>query len=1505
MLFEWHCMLSPRTGPAVWKPPTPPRRRGLVPETRGGVGRSADSRSPTGSPPCQTFSAQPRWGADRRSGKGSPLGKLVCGLALVGGWLAGSPLLAQETQPGLQVTYRSGTTEVKESVPHVDLRWSPGRGDPRWERGPVAASYRGTLIVPTPGRYRFPIWGQGRAELRLGGRVVIRAELAEPGWEAGNEVELDGSDLPLELDYTGLGRAGELRLFWSGPGFLTEPLSGRALEHEAGETGREEAQGAFFRGRDWWEAARCTACHGQATRAAVEPAPALTRAASTLRPAWFIDWLSPTTGSNPLPQEGRLGHFPSLQLSRQEAADLLAALHQHERPATDDPPRQPEPPRDASATLLNAVDRERAETLVLTTGCLACHEWDAVGRQGAWTGPRLADVAGKRTAAGFRTWLTDPAQLNARHRMPIVPLTESEQTLIADWLSQLPVPHNAPAGTDSLPSGSDRESAKDLPTGDATRGLALLQSHRCGACHELPGTGPDPAADSSPRLGEITRGNWNSPSSCVANERPAGTRQPRYRLSAGEQRDLEVYFGHSRVELAEERGAVLWRRRGCANCHERHGEPGLRPVLSQLLERKPEWRGQTEGLLAPDLSAVGDKLRDEWLQQAVAGEQPRRLPWLRVRMPRFAHSDSDRGALANWFVQSDRIPAAPPGGEPVPLVDLLATDPGANWVSAGLLVGGGRGFSCVGCHKVGPHEPRGVGLATRGSDLYRMDQRLRPEFFTRWLRGPLRVVPNHEMPAFVRPLAGVLEGRLDRQFAALWKVLSDPTRPPAFDTSTIEQAPTPDPSGPPLVIRDLFQIGGPGAMQSVPRAAALGFPGGLSLLFDWDRLALRGWWSGPFARQRASGKSWFWEPAGEAVQVRTATRPDLELLGEAETPLPLREDRERWGRLLGWRTTPQAVAWRYRLSYQHSGGWGTAEVVEEVAPLTVGELAADQLGWQRTVIVRDESGHLRGLRLAAPVEGPAETVLGRGPEFQLRQRQTLGRGAVATATEAGPQVAPPRSPVHAGRSGTVPGATVSPAGPPVADWPVVETLPGYRGVRLPFPAGLMPTAVTLRPDGSLAICSLKGQIHVARDADGDGVPEQLQLFEEGLAAAVGILAEGDDLLVAHKREVIRLRDTDGDGRADLREVVAAGWGYTDDYHDWTTGLVRDSRGRLYVGLGSDYSKGGRSAAQGYLRGKVLRIEREGTLTPLGHQFRFPIGLAINAADEVFVSDNQGVQNPFNEINHLVEGGRYGVPSLFEEPTTEPSRPPAIQVPHPWTRSVNGLFFLNADRDGAFVGDGIGCEYDSRFLVRFQVEEVAGRWQGAVFPFSQPPGELLTGEARRPGGARGFLGTLCGTQGPRGEIYIGAIHDSGWTGGANVGEVVRLIPDGPPPLGLRSLRVRPGGFQLVFTRPIEGPGLGDPAHYAISGLTREWKGGYATPDSGQHRPTVERVEVSPDRLTVTLRCTGLRRGFVYEVRVGDLAEEPLWPAVGYYTLHAFPGDRPEEGVPAAGPPAEGK
>ncbi|HEY2253256.1 MAG TPA: hypothetical protein VGH74_19415, partial [Planctomycetaceae bacterium] len=237
--------------------------------------------------------------------------------------------------------------------------------------------------------------------------------------------------------------------------------------------------------------------------------------------------------------------------------------------------------------------------------------------------------------------------------------------------------------------------------------------------------------------------------------------------------------------------------------------------------------------------------------------------------------------------------------------------------------------------------------------------------------------------------------------------------------------------------------------------------------------------------------------------------------------------------------------------------------------------------------------------------------------------------------------------------------------------------------------------------------------------------------------------------------------------------------------------------------------------------------------------------------------------------------------LHEENPKAPVTLPAIQLPHPWTRSVNGIFFLPRDpQAGPFTGHGIGCEYDSRFLVRFTLERVGQTFQGAVYPFSRPTA---------PNSRDGFLGTLCGAVSPTGDIYIGSIHDSGWLGGPNVGDIVRLRPKGKVPAGIREIRERDGQFLISFTAPIDKAAAVRRENYEISGYTRKWQGTYATPDSGRHQLAVESVDVAADGLSVVLHTPRQQEGHVYEITCGKIGldGQPLWPAVGHYTLNKMP------------------
>jgi hypothetical protein len=353
----------------------------------------------------------------------------------------------------------------------------------------------------------------------------------------------------------------------------------------------------------------------------------------------------------------------------------------------------------------------------------------------------------------------------------------------------------------------------------------------------------------------------------------------------------------------------------------------------------------------------------------------------------------------------------------------------------------------------------------------------------------------------------------------------------------------------------------------------------------------------------------------------------------------------------------------------------------------------------------------------------------------------------------------------------------------------------------------MPTGLCWRPDGGLIFSSLKGQVFEAVDTNRDGTEDRLNLLADGLPAPYGVHADNGKIDISAKYALLRLHNVEKSGRR--IEAIASGWGYSSDYHDWAVGLPRNERGEYFLGIPCQQDKRSPTAAR--FHGNVLRLTpREPTLddprlfalTPVSAGHRFPMGLALDRGGDLFVTDNQGNYKPFNELNHIQPGAHFGFINLLDRDQPIPPRSPsAINVPYPFTRSVNGICFLYTpneqrrklghDAFGPLEGHLVGCEYNTNQLIRMTLQRVGDTFQGAAYPLSIPPSE--------PG--RGFLGPLVCAVSPRGELYVGSIRDSGWGAGANVGEIVRIqIQPDKLPCGIAEVRATHDGFSLPVVSP---------------------------------------------------------------------------------------------------------
>jgi len=122
----------------------------------------------------------------------------------------------------------------------------------------------------------------------------------------------------------------------------------------------------------------------------------------------------------------------------------------------------------------------------------------------------------------------------------------------------------------------------------------------------------------------------------------------------------------------------------------------------------------------------------------------------------------------------------------------------------------------------------------------------------------------------------------------------------------------------------------------------------------------------------------------------------------------------------------------------------------------------------------------------------------------------------------------------------------------------LRVAPGYRvELAAAEPHVQDPVAISFGPDGRLWVVEMRGfmpdldgtgedapvgRVVVLRDHDGDGRYDRSQVFVDGLVLPRTVLVVGEGVLVGAPPELAWWHDTDGDGRADKKHVLATDYG---------------------------------------------------------------------------------------------------------------------------------------------------------------------------------------------------------------------------------------------------------------------------------------------------------------------------------------------------------------------------
>lgn len=491
----------------------------------------------------------------------------------------------------------------------------------------------------------------------------------------------------------------------------------------------------------------------------------------------------------------------------------------------------------------------------------------------------------------------------------------------------------------------------------------------------------------------------------------------------------------------------------------------------------------------------------------------------------------------------------------------------------------------------------------------------------------------------------------------------------------------------------------------------------------------------------------------------------------------------------------------------------------------------------------------------------------------------------------------------------------------------------YRLTTVPTPEGmrLEGGGVLVMPDGSLAVCTRRGEVWIIENPTmAHGTKPHFKKYAEGLHEPLGLAYHDGALYTAQRGELTKLIDTDGDRIADIYQTIYA-WPVSTHYHEYSFGPILTPEKDFFVtgnvAFGSEEWWRGESRVP--WRGWTMKITEDGTFEPWATGMRSPAGYGL-IDDELFYTDNQGDWVGSGGLWHVPKGaftghpaglrwtghkdspvklteeqfysvldkrqikkdGRYVKPeNVMDEKNPDfvykakESLPeiqlPAVILPHGILGISNSEIKVDktSGKFGPFAGQVFIGDMGQSKIMRVTLEKVNGEYQGVAFDFRS-----------------GFQsGVMRMDFDKNGNMFVGETNRGWGSAGTTNSGLQYLTWTGRTPFEMKTVKSKVDGFEIEFTKAVDRASAEDLSSYTGKSYIYKYHAAYGSPQTNIETIKLKGVKVSEDGLKVRLVVDNLRKNYLHEITLpGVKAKESgnitLHPTF-FYTLNNIPNGTP--------------